>query len=97
MALELNQSIMFSSLTSQHAAILDVLGSDWFLLFLQPHLHPSTVKLALIFLTHFLSSPSQQSHFREGVIPATLIECIGEPLAAIGTLLFNAFLTMTIT
>lgn len=85
MILELNQSLMFLSFTSQQEAILSVLGSDWFLLFLQPHLHPSTVKLALIFLTHFLSSPSQKSSFREGVIPATFIECMEDPLAVIGT------------
>lgn len=85
MILEVNQSILFSSLTRQQAAVVSVLGSDWFLLFLQPHLHPSTVKLALIVLTHFLSSPSQQSSFREGVIPATLIKGTEEPLAVIGT------------
>lgn len=96
MILELNQSLTFSPLTSQQAAILSVLGSDWFLLFLQPHLHPSTVKLALIFLTHFLSSPSQQSSFREGVTPGTFIECMEDPLAAIGTLCHfsNEFLTV---
>lgn len=97
MILELNQSILFSSLTRQQVAVVNVLGSDWFLLFLQPHLHPSTVKLALILLTHFLWSPSQQSSFREGVIPAKLIEGTEEPLAVIGTDLFHfiyAFMTV---
>uniref|UniRef100_A0AAQ4PJK2 WDFY family member 4 n=1 Tax=Gasterosteus aculeatus aculeatus TaxID=481459 RepID=A0AAQ4PJK2_GASAC len=61
-------------------ALIDSLGSDWFLLFLQPHLHHSTLKLGLVLLTHFLSSPSQQSSFREGVLPATLIEGMEEPL-----------------
>ncbi|XP_062422362.1 WD repeat- and FYVE domain-containing protein 4 isoform X3 [Pungitius pungitius] len=61
-------------------ALIDSLGSDWFLLFLQPHLHHSTLKLGLVLLTHFLSNPSQQSSFREGVLPATLIEGMEERL-----------------
>ncbi|XP_029305197.1 LOW QUALITY PROTEIN: WD repeat- and FYVE domain-containing protein 4 [Cottoperca gobio] len=67
-------------------ALFDALGSDWFLLFLQPHLHPSTLKLGLVLLTHFLSTPSQQSSFREGVLPATLIEGMEEPLAVLDNL-----------
>ncbi|XP_045926188.1 WD repeat- and FYVE domain-containing protein 4 isoform X1 [Micropterus dolomieu] len=67
-------------------ALFDALGSDWFLLFLQPHLHPSTLKLGLVLLTHFLSSPSQQSIFREGVLPATLIEGMEEPFAVMDNL-----------
>ncbi|XP_068423686.1 WD repeat- and FYVE domain-containing protein 4 isoform X1 [Clinocottus analis] len=67
-------------------ALFDALGSDWVLLFLQPHLHPSTLKLGLVLLTHFLSSPSQQSSFREGVLPATLIEGMEEPLAVLDNL-----------
>lgn len=82
---ELNKSIMFSFLTSQQKALFEALGSDWFLLFLQPHLHPSTLKLGLVLLTHFLSSPSQQSSFREGVLPATLIAGMEEPFAVMGT------------
>uniref|UniRef100_A0A3Q1F0J1 Alfy-like armadillo-like repeat domain-containing protein n=1 Tax=Acanthochromis polyacanthus TaxID=80966 RepID=A0A3Q1F0J1_9TELE len=61
--------------------LFDSLGSDWFLLFLQPHLHPSTLKLGLILLTHFLSGPSQQNSFRDGVLPGTLIEGMEEPLS----------------
>ncbi|XP_056292336.1 WD repeat- and FYVE domain-containing protein 4 isoform X5 [Pseudoliparis swirei] len=67
-------------------ALFDALGSDWFLLFLQPHLHPSTLKLGLVLVTHFLSSPSQQSSFRQGVLPATLIEGMEEPLAVLDNL-----------
>ncbi|XP_078129346.1 WD repeat- and FYVE domain-containing protein 4 isoform X3 [Sander vitreus] len=70
----------------QLKALLDALGSDWFLVFLQPHLHPSTLKLGLVLLTHFLSSPSQQSSFREGVLPATLIECMEEPFTVLDNL-----------
>uniref|UniRef100_A0A3B5BGB8 WDFY family member 4 n=1 Tax=Stegastes partitus TaxID=144197 RepID=A0A3B5BGB8_9TELE len=69
--------------TSQQKAF-DSLGSDWFLLFLQPHLHPSTLKLGLVLLMHFLSSPSQQSSFREGVLPGTLIEGMEEPFSIMG-------------
>uniref|UniRef100_A0A4W6C776 WDFY family member 4 n=1 Tax=Lates calcarifer TaxID=8187 RepID=A0A4W6C776_LATCA len=67
-------------------AVFDSLGSDWFLLFLQPHLHPSTLKLGLVLLTHFLSSPDQQSCFRDGVIPGTLIEGMAEPTAVMDNL-----------
>lgn len=77
---------MFLPLTSQQKALFNALGSDWFLLFLQPHLHPSTLKLGLGLLTQFLSSPSQQSGFRESVLPATLIDSMEEPSALIGTL-----------
>ncbi|XP_011601683.2 WD repeat- and FYVE domain-containing protein 4 isoform X2 [Takifugu rubripes] len=79
------------NVNDQQEAIFSVLGRDWFLLFLQPHLHPSTVKLALIFLTHFLSSPSQKSSFREGVIPATFIDCMEDPLAVIDNLRAHAW------
>ncbi|XP_051272681.1 WD repeat- and FYVE domain-containing protein 4 isoform X4 [Dicentrarchus labrax] len=71
---------------NRRKAVFDALGSDWFLLFLQPHLHPSTLKLGLVLLTHFLSSPSQQSSFREGVLPATLIDSMEEPFAVMDNL-----------
>ncbi|XP_039994634.1 WD repeat- and FYVE domain-containing protein 4 isoform X3 [Xiphias gladius] len=70
----------------QHKAVCDSLGNDWFLLFLQPHLHPSTFKLGLVLLTHFLSSPDQQSSFREGVLPGTLIESMEEPVVLMDNL-----------
>ncbi|XP_033955876.1 WD repeat- and FYVE domain-containing protein 4 isoform X1 [Pseudochaenichthys georgianus] len=70
----------------QQKALFDTLGSDWFLLFLQPHLHHTTLKISLVLLTHFLSSPSQQSSFREGVLPATLIEGMEEPFAVLDNL-----------
>uniref|UniRef100_A0A8C4GFJ4 WDFY family member 4 n=1 Tax=Dicentrarchus labrax TaxID=13489 RepID=A0A8C4GFJ4_DICLA len=75
-----------SLLIKKRKAVFDALGSDWFLLFLQPHLHPSTLKLGLVLLTHFLSSPSQQSSFREGVLPATLIDSMEEPFAVMDNL-----------
>lgn len=81
----LTESVMILFPTSRQKALFDALGSDWFLLFLQPHLHPSTLKLGLVLLTHFLSSPSQQSSFREGILPATLIEGMEEPFAVMGT------------
>ncbi|XP_010735894.3 WD repeat- and FYVE domain-containing protein 4 isoform X3 [Larimichthys crocea] len=70
----------------QQKAFFGALGSDWFLLFLQPHLHPSTLKLGLVLLTHFLSSPSQQTSFREGVLPGTFIDSIEEPSAVMDNL-----------
>lgn len=81
---ELNQSVMFLFSISQQKAFFESLGSDWFLLFLQPHLHPSTLKLGLVLLTYFLSSPCQQNRFREGVIPGTLMESTEEPGAVMG-------------
>lgn len=81
----LSYSVSFVFPTSQQKAILDVLGSDWFLLFLKPDLHPSTLKLGLVLLTYFLSSPRQQSSFREGVLPGTFIAGIEEPIAVMGT------------
>ncbi|XP_072247156.1 WD repeat- and FYVE domain-containing protein 4 isoform X1 [Leuresthes tenuis] len=70
----------------QQKAAFESLGSDWFLHFLEAHLHPSTIKLGLVLLTQFLSSPSQQSSFREGVLPGTLIEIMEEPFATMDNL-----------
>ncbi|XP_071336839.1 WD repeat- and FYVE domain-containing protein 4 isoform X2 [Trachinotus anak] len=70
----------------QQKTVFDSLGSDWFLLFLQPNLHPSTLKLGLVLLTHFLASPDQQSSFRDGVLPGTLIEGMEEPVAVMDNL-----------
>ncbi|XP_008289614.1 WD repeat- and FYVE domain-containing protein 4 isoform X2 [Stegastes partitus] len=75
-----------SLLIKDQQKAFDSLGSDWFLLFLQPHLHPSTLKLGLVLLMHFLSSPSQQSSFREGVLPGTLIEGMEEPFSIMDNL-----------
>ncbi|KAF3708270.1 WD repeat- and FYVE domain-containing protein 4 [Channa argus] len=71
---------------NQQKALFDSLGNDWFLLFLQPHLHHSTLKLGLVLLTHFLSSPCQQSQFREGVLPGTLILGMEDPFSVIDNL-----------
>nr|XP_037269371.1 WD repeat and FYVE domain-containing protein 3-like isoform X4 [Rhipicephalus microplus] len=45
--------------------IARVLGMDWLMLFMQSHLHPTTVVLALQCLTVFLSCPSLMQRFRE--------------------------------
>ncbi|XP_061692384.1 WD repeat- and FYVE domain-containing protein 4 isoform X2 [Syngnathoides biaculeatus] len=69
-----------SALIKDHQnTVYDVLGSDWFLLFLKPHLHSSTVKLGLILLTHFLSCQAHHSSFREAVIPGSLIDSMEAP------------------
>ena len=65
--------------------MFQTLGRDWFLLFLQGHLHPSTVRPALALLTHLLSSPSQQDGFREGLLPGTLVDGMDEPFVMMGT------------
>uniref|UniRef100_H2LYT8 Alfy-like armadillo-like repeat domain-containing protein n=1 Tax=Oryzias latipes TaxID=8090 RepID=H2LYT8_ORYLA len=59
---------------TQQKTVFESLGSDWFLLFLQGHLHPSTLKLALVLLTRFLSCPDRRSSFREGVFLGTLAD-----------------------
>ncbi|XP_076455501.1 WD repeat and FYVE domain-containing protein 3-like isoform X2 [Babylonia areolata] len=43
-----------------------VLGFDWLLLFLQGHLHPTTVRLALQVLVVMLRNPENARRFREG-------------------------------
>ena len=43
-----------------------VLGFDWLLLFMQGHLHPTTVQLALNILVAMLRSPENTRRFREG-------------------------------
>ncbi|XP_066534651.1 WD repeat- and FYVE domain-containing protein 4 [Hoplias malabaricus] len=60
------------------------LGSDWFLLFLQGHIHSNTVLLALRLLVHFLSNQTILGKFREGVSLGTLMEGFEIPLGIIG-------------
>jgi len=72
--------------TRQQEALFQTLGPDWFLLFLRPHLHASTVQLGLVLLTHLLAQPCQLDGFREGVLAGTLIESMEEPFALIGAL-----------
>ncbi|KAG7262079.1 hypothetical protein CRUP_014003 [Coryphaenoides rupestris] len=67
-------------------AVFQTLGPDWFLLFLRPHLHASTVQLGLVLLTHLLAQPCQLEGFREGVLAGTLIESIEEPFALMDNL-----------
>ncbi|KAK0130892.1 WD repeat- and FYVE domain-containing protein 4 [Merluccius polli] len=75
----------------QQEAMFQTLGPDWFLLFLQPHLHPSTVQLGLVLLTHLLANPSQLSGFREGLLAGTLIESMDEPFALMDNLRANSW------
>lgn len=63
--------------------LFETLGSGWFLLFLQSHLHPSTIKLGLILLNHLLLSPSLLNIFREKVSPCSFME---EPSTAMENL-----------
>ncbi|XP_054886091.1 WD repeat- and FYVE domain-containing protein 4 [Poeciliopsis prolifica] len=87
MLLVISEILQSDSLQKCHqATVFQSLGSDWFLLFLQAHLHPTTLKLGLILLTQFLSNPGQQSSFREGVMPGTLIEGIEEPFVIMDNL-----------
>ncbi|XP_072439291.1 WD repeat- and FYVE domain-containing protein 4 [Chiloscyllium punctatum] len=43
------------------------LGPDWFLLFVQAHLHPTTVILSTRLLLHFLYNPALLVKFRDGM------------------------------
>lgn len=65
------------------------LGSDWFLLFLQGHIHTNTVLLVLTLLTHFLSYPNILTKFREGVSPGTLVETMEMPTSITGTVFLD--------
>uniref|UniRef100_A0A671PYY1 WD repeat- and FYVE domain-containing protein 4-like n=1 Tax=Sinocyclocheilus anshuiensis TaxID=1608454 RepID=A0A671PYY1_9TELE len=68
-----------TDIKSNQEEVFFALGSDWFLLFLQGHIHTSTVLLVLTLLTHFLSYPSILAKFREGVSPGTLVETMEMP------------------
>ncbi|XP_056616257.1 WD repeat- and FYVE domain-containing protein 4 isoform X2 [Triplophysa dalaica] len=78
---------MLSSLIISNASLSSInqedvffaLGSDWFLLFLQGHIHTSTVLLVLTLLTHFLSHPNILATFKEAVSPGTLVGTMEMP------------------
>ncbi|XP_068597101.1 WD repeat- and FYVE domain-containing protein 4 [Brachionichthys hirsutus] len=73
-------------LKDRQKAMFEALDNDWFLLFLQPHLHPSTLKLGLVLLTHFLLSPGMQTSFRDGVLPVKFIDRTDEPFTVMDNL-----------
>ncbi|XP_050981588.1 WD repeat- and FYVE domain-containing protein 4 [Labeo rohita] len=78
--LSMLSSLMISNNSSiKQEEVFFALGSDWFLLFLQGHIHTSTVLLVLTLLTHFLSYPNILAKFREGVSPGTLVETMEMP------------------
>ncbi|XP_039629915.1 WD repeat- and FYVE domain-containing protein 4 isoform X2 [Polypterus senegalus] len=52
------------------------LGSDWFLLFLQSHLHSTTILLAIQLLLCFLNNPNIKNKFQEGMAAGTWLENI---------------------
>ncbi|KAJ8919114.1 hypothetical protein NQ315_012099 [Exocentrus adspersus] len=64
--LGLLHSLVFSSRNQIGEEIARTLGFDWLLLFMQPHVHSSTVIWALRILVAICSSPSLLSRFREG-------------------------------
>ncbi|RXN17560.1 WD repeat- and FYVE domain-containing 4-like protein [Labeo rohita] len=75
----LNHFVDILKSPSKQEEVFFALGSDWFLLFLQGHIHTSTVLLVLTLLTHFLSYPNILAKFREGVSPGTLVETMEMP------------------
>ncbi|XP_072483675.1 WD repeat- and FYVE domain-containing protein 4 isoform X2 [Notamacropus eugenii] len=50
------------------------LGPDWFLLFIQDHLHPSTVVLGIKLLLHFLYNPTLRAKFKDGLSGGSWVE-----------------------
>ncbi|XP_074152220.1 WD repeat- and FYVE domain-containing protein 4 [Sminthopsis crassicaudata] len=50
------------------------LGPDWFLLFVQDHLHPSTVVLGIKLLLHFLHNPTLRARFKDGLSGGAWVE-----------------------
>uniref|UniRef100_A0A8C1GW56 WDFY family member 4 n=1 Tax=Cyprinus carpio TaxID=7962 RepID=A0A8C1GW56_CYPCA len=75
----LSSLIISNNSSINQEEVFFALGSDWFLIFLQGHIHTSTVLLVLTLLTHFLSYPSILAKFREGVSPGTLVETMEMP------------------
>ncbi|CAH1175861.1 unnamed protein product [Phaedon cochleariae] len=63
--LGLLHSMIFSSRNHIGEEITKTLGFDWILLFMQPHLHSTTIVWALRMLVAICSSPSLMFRFRE--------------------------------
>ncbi|KAF7710465.1 WD repeat- and FYVE domain-containing protein 4 isoform X3 [Silurus meridionalis] len=59
---------------NEQEEVFSILGSDWFLLFLQGHIHSSTVLLVLKMLVYFLSHENIRAKFKEAVSSGTLVE-----------------------
>ncbi|KAK1164501.1 hypothetical protein AOXY_G14832 [Acipenser oxyrinchus oxyrinchus] len=57
------------------------LGSDWFLLFIQGHLHSTTVLLGAKLLIHFLYNPVIMEKFRDGIPTSSWLSSIAEDCA----------------
>ncbi|MCI4376424.1 hypothetical protein PGIGA_G00188250 [Pangasianodon gigas] len=75
--LEVLSSLIFSDTplpNNEQEEVFFILGSDWFLLFLQGHIHSSTVLLVLKMLVHFLSHQNIRAKFKEAVSSGTLVE-----------------------
>ncbi|KAJ8014052.1 hypothetical protein DPEC_G00036250 [Dallia pectoralis] len=66
--------------------LIQTMGIDWFLLFLQPHLHPSSLCLGLRLLTFVLTNQSERNSFIEGVSPGILLDSMDEPVSVMDNL-----------
>ncbi|XP_064419150.1 WD repeat- and FYVE domain-containing protein 4 [Latimeria chalumnae] len=71
MLLDLMYSDKFQLCSKSQEDMFLALGSDWFLLFLQGHLHQSTVVLATRLLLNFLCNPPLFAKFRDGMTAGT--------------------------
>ncbi|KAJ6661706.1 hypothetical protein lerEdw1_013228 [Lerista edwardsae] len=54
--------------------VFQALGPDWFLMFTQGHVHPSTVLLAIKLLLHFLHNRILLRKFKEGMMAGLWLE-----------------------
>lgn len=73
--------------------VFQALGPDWFLMFMQGHVHPSTVLLAIKLLLHVLHNRTLLHKFKEGVMAGLWLEnsSMGMNLLIGMTLLYLAF------
>ncbi|KAL7045562.1 hypothetical protein ACKWTF_002261 [Chironomus riparius] len=70
--LSLLHSLLFTIRNTVNAIICDeiskILGLDWILLFMQPHIHPSTVVWSMRILVVLLANETLMTRFREGTM-----------------------------
>ncbi|KAJ7324483.1 hypothetical protein JRQ81_017503, partial [Phrynocephalus forsythii] len=74
MLLEVIQSNKFQLSSEIQEEAFHALGPDWFLMFIQGHVHPSTVVLAIRLLLHFLQNRALLRTFKEGMVTGRWIE-----------------------
>uniref|UniRef100_A0ABM5FZY4 WD repeat- and FYVE domain-containing protein 4 isoform X1 n=1 Tax=Pogona vitticeps TaxID=103695 RepID=A0ABM5FZY4_9SAUR len=74
MLLDVIQSNKFQLSSEIQEEAFHALGPDWFLMFIQGHVHPSTAVLAVRLLLHFLQNRALLRTFTEGMMAGLWIE-----------------------